>query len=71
MADELIHVEGSVENVIYVNEQNGYCVIDLEAAGEMVTVCGDLGVIEEGEILIVEGNYEVHKKYGTQLKAVY
>ena len=71
MADELIHVEGSVENVIYVNEQNGYCVIDLDVGGEMLTVCGDMGVIEEGEVLIVEGSYEVHKKYGTQLKAVY
>lgn len=71
MADELIHVEGSVENVVFTNDKNGYCVIDLDADGEMLTVCGDLGVIEEGEILIVEGNYEVHKKYGTQLKAVY
>lgn len=71
MADGLLHIEGSVENVIYRNESNGYIVLDLDASGELITVVGVLGNIEEGEILILEGNYSSHKKYGTQFTAEY
>lgn len=71
MADELLHMEGSVENIVYKNEINGYIVLDLDSGGEMVTVVGILGDIEEGEILILEGKYDTHKKYGTQFVAEY
>lgn len=71
MAGEILHIEGSVENVLFRNESNGYIVLDLDAGGELITVVGNLGDIEEGELLIVEGNYETNRKYGTQFKAEY
>ncbi len=71
MADGLLHIEGSVENIIFRNEINGYIVLDLDAGGELITVVGILGNIEEGEILILEGKYGSHKKYGTQFVAEY
>ena len=71
MAGEFLHIEGSVENVIYKNSINGYTVLDLDAGGELIPVIGNLGDVEEGEILILEGNYEATRKYGTQFRAEY
>lgn len=71
MADGFLHIEGSVESVIFRNEINGYIVLDLDANGELITVVGLLGNVEEGEILILEGKYGSHRKYGTQFVAEY
>lgn len=71
MDNETLHIEGTVENVLFRNEENGYTVLDLDAGGELITVVGELGDVDAGEILIVEGNYVTHKKFGTQFKAEY
>ena len=71
MEHEVLHIEGTVENVLYKNENNGYIVLDLDAGGELITVVGELGDIEEGEGLILEGNYITHPRFGTQFSAVY
>ena len=71
MAGEFLHIEGSVENVVYKNSTNGYTVLDLDAGGELIPIIGNLGDVEEGEILILEGNYEATRKYGTQFRAEY
>ena len=71
MENESLRIEGTVENVLFRNEENGYTVLDLDAGGELITVVGELGDIDSGEALIVEGNYVTHKKFGTQFKAEY
>lgn len=71
MAGEFLHIEGSVENILFKNHVNGYIVLDLDAGGELIPVFGNLGDIEEGEVLILEGNYTTSQKYGTQFKAEY
>ena len=71
MEQKILHIEGTVENVLFKNEENGYCVLDLDAGGELITVVGELGDIESGEGLILEGGYVSHKKFGTQFRAVY
>ena len=38
MEQKLLHVEGTVENVLFKNESNGYAVLDLDAGGELITV---------------------------------
>lgn len=68
---ELLHIEGTVENILFRNEENGYTVLDLDAGGELITVTGELGTVEVGEGLIVEGSYVNTRKYGTQFKADY
>ena len=50
---------------------NGYAVVDIDAGGELITAVGDLGDVEEGEGLILEGQYINHKKFGTQFRADY
>lgn len=71
MEHDIIHIEGTVENVLFKNESNGYIVLDLEAGGELITVVGELGEIESGEGLILEGKYVTHHKFGTQFQAEY
>ena len=62
MEQQILHIEGTVENVMYRNEDNGYIVLDLDAGGELITVVGELGDIEDGEGLILEGSYITHPK---------
>lgn len=71
MEQKLLHVEGTVENVLFKNESNGYTVLDLDAGGELITVVGEIGDIEEGESLILEGYYDTHRRFGTQFHAEY
>ena len=67
--NELIHIEGTVETVLFCNEQNGYIVLDLDTGGDYVTVVGELGTIEEGEELRLTGRYVTHPKFGAQFRA--
>ncbi len=71
MEHEILHIEGTVENVLFKNENNGYIVLDLDAGGTLITVVGELGDIETGEGLILEGHYVTHQKFGTQFQAEY
>lgn len=71
MEEKTLHIEGTVENILYKNELNGYAVVDIDAGGELITAVGDLGDVEEGEGLILEGQYISHKKFGTQFRADY
>lgn len=71
MEQEILHIEGTVENILFINEENGYTVLDLDAGGELITVVGELGIVEVGEGLILEGGYVNNRKYGTQFKAEY
>lgn len=59
---------GYVENIIFRNADNGYTVMEF-ASEEMLTTCvGLFPVINEGENLIVRGEYVNHPTYGKQLK---
>ncbi|MBQ3566279.1 MAG: ATP-dependent RecD-like DNA helicase [Oscillospiraceae bacterium] len=71
MEVETLKLEGTVENVIYRNENNGYTVLDIDAGGEMITAVGELGDVEAGEVLVLEGHYVNHPKFGAQFNAEY
>ena len=45
MEQQILHIEGTVENVMYRNEDNGYIVLDLDAGGELITVVGELATL--------------------------
>ena len=60
-------VEGSVEGVIYSNEDNGYTILELITdKNELVTAVGIMPYIGEGETLKVYGKWVHHAKYGRQ-----
>ncbi|MEG0913905.1 MAG: ATP-dependent RecD-like DNA helicase [Oscillospiraceae bacterium] len=62
-------IQGSVENVIFRNDDTGFAVIDLGVADELVTVVGELFGVAAGEELTVWGEYATHPSFGRQFKA--
>lgn len=71
MEESGIRLTGTVEHVMFFNKNNGYIVLDLNTGEALVTVVGELGEIEDGETLILEGNYTSHVKFGVQFRAEY
>lgn len=61
-------IKGYVEHIVYRNEDNGYTVFQLNNNDGDLTCVGKFHFIEEGALLEVEGEYIVHKMYGTQLQ---
>lgn len=60
-------LEGSVERVIYANEENGYSIIEMALEDdELVTALGIMPYIGEGENLKVYGKWVHNPKYGRQ-----
>lgn len=59
-------IEGTLEEIVYRNEENGYTVGILDFKGTMVTVVGKLITANEGENLSLEGEFVKNKKYGYQ-----
>ena len=67
---ELIELAGSVQSVIYKNEENGYTVLRLvDSNGELVTVVGCFPYASAGESMIVSGTWTTHNVHGRQFKA--
>lgn len=67
---ELTELQGTVEEVVYKNSDNGYIVFVLNLDGAPETVVGTLGDIVEGETIKLRGSYVANAKYGRQFKAV-
>ncbi len=65
-------IEGSVENIIYRNTENGYTVLELSVQGEKrpTTCVGNFSYVAEGEYLKCEGEFTRHAVYGAQFKVV-
>ena len=67
---ELLELSGTVENVIYRNEDNGYTVLRLrDGNGELVTVVGTFPFAASGESMIISGSWTSHSVHGRQFKA--
>ncbi len=68
---ERVTVEGTVENVIFHNEENGYTVLLLAVDGEEepITVVGCIPCAAAGEGMTVTGVWSVHPAHGSQLTA--
>ena len=69
MAEDIITLEGTVEEIIYRNDDNGYAVCELNIDDKLVTVTGTLPFIGEGEMVKVLGQWTNHPNYGRQFKA--
>ena len=62
----MMRLEGSVEQMIYSNEDTGYAVCDLAIDEEIVTACGIMPMISEGDRLVCYGRWVHNAKYGRQ-----
>src|SRR5438105_7579834 len=61
-------LDGVVDRITYVNEENGYTVARLKVPRQkqLVTIAGHMPGITVGEGLRVEGNWSTHFQYGRQ-----
>lgn len=59
-------IEGYVEHIIYRNAENGYTIMNVVCDGEEITCKGPLQYIDEGEMIVMEGEYEEHALHGMQ-----
>ncbi len=63
-------ISGTVETVVYANDDNGYAVLRLALdEGGIATVVGTLPYAAPGERLIVEGEWTAHQYHGDQFRA--
>ncbi len=62
-------INGTVENIVYKNDEKGFAVIEMDVNGELVTVVGELFGVSVGEELTVYGEFVNHPTFGPQFKA--
>ena len=63
-------IDGTILQVIFQNEENGYTVLRLTTDdGEVVTVVGTIPCAAPGENLIVTGRWVSHPVHGDQIQA--
>ncbi len=63
----LQRLEGSIEYVIYSNEDNGYSICDMAVSDdEIITVVGILPMVSAGDNLVVYGKWIHNPRYGRQ-----
>lgn len=71
-ANELVSICGTVDDIIYTNEENGYTVLRLESdSGDSIIVTGCLPFAAPGEQLEAGGTWIRHPSHGQQFKAEY
>lgn len=63
-------LEGTLERVVFVNEENGWSVarLSVHGRGEPVTIVGNLFEVQPGERLRLTGSWEQDRKYGQQFR---
>ena len=69
MEQELEQIEGTVEDIIYENPDNGYVVFEVSGGGVITVVCGIVGELHAGVSVVCRGKYENHATYGRQFHA--
>lgn len=62
----LLELTGSVERIVFRNDQNGYTVLELTASEELVTAVGIMPYVSVGEELKLLGTFKVHPSFGDQ-----
>ena len=66
--ETLTQLKGTVEHIIYSNEDNGYTVMDFGLEDDVITACGILPYVTDGDCLILWGSWVHNPKYGRQFK---
>lgn len=68
--NRLIELSGTVDSVIYKNEENGYTVLRMtDENGQSVTAVGCFPYAAAGESMILSGDWMTHSVHGRQFKA--
>lgn len=62
-------MEGTVERVVFRNDQNGWTVLDVSAAGGLHKVVGVMPDVQTGETVKLQGEWVDHPQFGVQFRA--
>lgn len=65
---EEIQLNGTVENVVYHNAVNGFTVIEMNSAGELITAVGTIADASAGEDVVLTGHWDTHVTFGRQFR---
>ncbi|MBE6735205.1 MAG: ATP-dependent RecD-like DNA helicase, partial [Ruminococcaceae bacterium] len=65
--EEMYEVCGTVERIVYRNEENEYTVLELGLGDDTITAVGIMPMVYEGEELKLIGTFTSHATYGQQL----
>ena len=63
-----MEITGYVDHIIYRKSENGYTVFILISEGDEITCVGNMGQIDQGDNLLIEGEEVSHAIYGSQIK---
>ena len=63
-----VFIEGTAENIVYTNPENGYSVIEINYENSLTTVVGIMPSCCVGEKLKLRGEWTKHPTFGTQFK---
>lgn len=66
--DNQIIIEGTIEDIIFRNEENGYTVCSIQAKDEEIVCVGTLLEAYPGETLKIIGSWVTHPIYGNQFQ---
>lgn len=67
--ENLLQLEGAVENIVYRNEENGYTVIEISDGDDYITAVGIMPQAGVGDTVKLTGTYINHRNYGRQFSA--
>ena len=60
-------LKGTIENVVYRNENNDYTVLEIvDGEDNLITAVGLISMVAEGEIVTLTGRWTYHKEFGKQ-----
>lgn len=59
-------VKGRVADIIFVNEENGYTVLNFETDGDFFTAVGIFPLVSEGEVMVLTGEFKKNSRFGEQ-----
>uniref|UniRef100_UPI004026CCAE SF1B family DNA helicase RecD2 n=1 Tax=Eubacterium sp. TaxID=142586 RepID=UPI004026CCAE len=62
-------IKGTVEEITFYNQDNGYTVMEISCGNEAVTVVGNFSQLAVGSQIEASGEWTVHPSYGRQFKA--
>ena len=64
--EQLFELTGSVETIIYRNDDNGYTVVELAGEESLITATGVMPLLNVGETVKLFGVFKNHPSYGEQ-----
>ena len=65
----LLRLEGTIENIVYRNDENGYTVPEIIDGDNFITAVGVMPPVNSGDRVALTGMYTEHRSYGRQFSA--